>query len=85
MALDFHVIIDVDAPLEPVGMEEAFGRQRLQGRPIKLVEEIAARATAVSLHRASTPGCGARTVPTSAVAPTGDSIFQPDAHGRSTS
>ena len=36
VAIDLDVVIDVDARLQPVGMDEALGRQRLQGRPIKL-------------------------------------------------
>jgi hypothetical protein len=44
VAIDLDVVIDVDARLEPVGMDEALGGQRLQGGPIKLFEEIAPRA-----------------------------------------
>ena len=51
VAVDLDVVVDVDARLEPVGVDEALGRQRLQGGAVKALEEIAARAPAVALHR----------------------------------
>ena len=51
VAIDLDVVIDVDAGLQPVGMDEALGRQRLQGGAIQLLEEVAPRASAVALHR----------------------------------
>ena len=52
VAIDLDVVVDVDARLEPVGVDEALGRQRLQRGPIEPLEEIAPRAPAVALHRA---------------------------------
>ena len=42
MALDVDVIVDVHARLAPLGVHEALGRQRPQGRLIEACEQIAA-------------------------------------------
>ena len=41
MAIDLDVVVDVDARAEPVGMDKALGRERLQRGPIEAREEIA--------------------------------------------
>jgi hypothetical protein len=49
VAVDLDVIIDVDARVAPVGVDVAIAWERLQRRPIKLLEERAPRGAAVPL------------------------------------
>lgn len=56
VAIDLDVVVDVDAGLQPVGMDETLGGQRLQRAPIEFFEVGVPGAPAVAVigaHRAA--------------------------------
>ncbi len=46
---DFHVVVEAGAALFPFGVLVGLGRQRIEGRPVELLEQLPTRsATAAS-------------------------------------
>ena len=42
---DFHVVVEAGAALFPFGVLVGLGRQRFEGRPVELLEQLAAAGT----------------------------------------
>jgi hypothetical protein len=56
VVLDGHVVVDIDPHALPLGVDEAFCGQRLEGRAIQTLEAFAA-ALAVLAHGPSIERC----------------------------